>query len=269
MLRHRSAAFSKHVCVQWIPDHETVSCSVHTDQTCSLYCKQDALPICVLCSYSTHKNHDLSLLSEETKSCADRMRGALATLDSLTVEARASASAFLSAYEGHVGRSLSDTEKPTAEERPTASAKAAMQLRFRCDELRGAINEWESRLLEQVPQAAENVERELLANYNTKSLLVTLAHSLHSTLSNSIRDQSALKLLQREAAIIDHIERLDYSVHNLPLRVNEKHKIDFDIHGLNNIFKELKRLSNLSESCLDNFDLVVMPPGVYVRSIEN
>lgn len=63
------------------PDLTSISCTVHEEKLCCLFCKSCGVAICSLCVTETHIKHDMTELSEGYEICLEKLRRCSVKID--------------------------------------------------------------------------------------------------------------------------------------------------------------------------------------------
>jgi hypothetical protein len=99
-----------HTRVLWSAKITNPMCGEHNHE-CLMYCRDDHAAIYTLCTFGTHKGHNVVLTSEVSAAAKTRLRAAVTELEALMQEVQSAGLKISGRFEEITGRSPMDTSE--------------------------------------------------------------------------------------------------------------------------------------------------------------
>jgi sugar lactone lactonase YvrE len=193
-----------HVCVPWSADCLPPVCNRHS-QECLMFCKQDDVAVCTLCSYGEHKGHDICVISEESKACEQRILDAVRELEEAARGVQSVGQAVRDRYEGLLGRSLMDTGREGVEGGPINGGEVGAvtrSIREYFEMLRETLKRREDALIHEAEDIGRNQAIALTEQLSMIETYVVRCYSANFKARDKLKKKSRVWLLQNESRIL-------------------------------------------------------------------
>jgi hypothetical protein len=216
VFRHRSADLATHTRSPWTPSCVTTPmCANHANQECHVFCRQCKTSVCTLCTFGSHKNHDLCVISEEVAGTRARVEGLLKDLAVITKNLHEAAGGIENRNVAYTGRSLlagmgpdkGQTVPSTTAATSNADAARASIRRYFAD-IRLRLERKENELLQIVSNCCTTHTQTAISQYDICSVLISQIYSLQQFVRQYLLADEDLYVIAGEDELTTQIREL-------------------------------------------------------------
>jgi hypothetical protein len=205
--RHKKEATQGHKHVPWSAKLTNPVCAEHNHE-CLMFCRQDQIAICTLCTFGRHKGHDVFVTSDESAACKERMRAAVGELEAMTREVQAMGQKVSERFEEITGRSPLDTSKVgTVNHGGGTSYAAILAINRRFDDVLDLLERRRRELIDQVHAISARKSAELTEQMDANSIYVARNYSVCFNTRKCMEQESDVYLLENESGLLCDISR--------------------------------------------------------------
>jgi hypothetical protein len=167
-----------HTRVPWNAKITNPMCGKHNHE-CLMYCRDDHTAICTLCTFGTHKGHDVVVTSEESAAAKNRLKAAVTELESLTQEVQTAGLKISGRFEEITGRSPMDTSNVgTVSHAGGTSYAAILSINRYFDNVLDMLERRRRELIDQVHAISAEKSAALAEQMDANSIYVTWSQLL-------------------------------------------------------------------------------------------
>jgi hypothetical protein len=207
LVRHKKESMQGHTRVPWSAKITNPMCVDHNHE-CLMYCRDDHSAICTLCTFGTHKGHDVVLTFDEAAACKERLKTAVAELEDLTQEVQTAGLKISERFEQITGRSPLDTSKMGAVSHGGGTSYAAIiEINRHFDHLIDSMQRRRRELIDQVHAISAEKSGALMEQIDANSIYVARNYSVCYNIRRCLEQESDVNLLRRETELLSSIYR--------------------------------------------------------------
>jgi hypothetical protein len=209
-IRHKKADMSAHVPEPW---NKSVAGSFKCEQhgeDCTIYCKQDRVAVChSCCLVGPHKGHEVSMISDESEACRQKIRDGLRSLDVSSNRLQALNQRVDSIFEELNGYSLMSGDKMGADGKGMKGplGKLTDEITRDIDALIALLMQRKSELISECRRLCEQKSTELREQMDSICLQVASNCSTCHRLRQQLHEESSAWLLNNMDDMMNQVNK--------------------------------------------------------------
>mmetsp|Transcript_12935 Transcript_12935/g.19459 ORF Transcript_12935/g.19459 Transcript_12935/m.19459 type:complete len:742 (-) Transcript_12935:228-2453(-) len=203
-IRHRKPPTDSHRHIEWNADCINRVCPEH-GQECLAFCKQHRVAICTLCSFSSHKGHDIGLISDESVLAVGRVQESLTKLRARTEAVKSSTKSLADTYQALTG---GEVYCSGATQTGGILQASMLEIEQYFDTLRDILHTREMALKDEVRRIGELKANALVDRMEHLSVYSAKTASVVGSIEQSLATKSTLWVIENEWQMMSDIHKL-------------------------------------------------------------